>query len=217
MIFLIKVHINGDDKLNNNNLITKTGLKERGWTESLIKRFFPVPTKEAPNPYYRSVGAPMKLYDLDKVGSIESSPNFVQAKIVAEKRKDAGIKSAEKKRKTTIKWAETLPNPDIPVYSKKKLYKLACQHYNDLWLLRGCIDKRADVRQSTDFLNRISVNYLRHALSPYEERLIATRGMVGASEARQIIRERILATIAVKYPCLSNECERQTLKFDLEY
>lgn len=217
MLFLIKVHINGDDKLNNNNLITKTGLKERGWTESLIKRFFPVPTKEAPNPYYRSVGAPMKLYDIDKVNSIESSRNFIEAKTVTEKRIVAGIKSAEKRRKSAIEWAKTLPNPDIPVYSRGKLYMLACQHYSDLWLSRGSIDKWADTRQSTDFLNRISVNYLRHVQSPYEGRLIATRGMVGASEARQIIRDRILSIIATKYPWLADECNRQIINFDYEY
>jgi hypothetical protein len=56
-------------------LITKTELKSRGWTDALIARFFPAPTKENPNPHYRSA-APVKLYDVAQVASIESTAEF---------------------------------------------------------------------------------------------------------------------------------------------
>jgi hypothetical protein len=43
--------------------LTQTQLKERGWTEGLIKRFLPRPSKRKENPNYKS-GPPMCLYSL---------------------------------------------------------------------------------------------------------------------------------------------------------
>ena len=40
---------------------TQATLKSRGWTVRLIRRFLDPPDALAPNPHYRSAGAPMKL------------------------------------------------------------------------------------------------------------------------------------------------------------
>jgi len=54
-------------------MITKTRLKsERGWTDKLLKIFLPEPDLKRPNPNYRSA-APMLLFDLDKVKTIEKT------------------------------------------------------------------------------------------------------------------------------------------------
>jgi hypothetical protein len=50
-------------------------IKDRGWTNTLITRFLPVPDEMRPNPHYRSA-APMKLYSLDRVISVEGSAGF---------------------------------------------------------------------------------------------------------------------------------------------
>jgi hypothetical protein len=191
-------------------LITKTELKSRGWTDALIARFFPTPTKENPNPHYRSA-APVKLYDVAQVASIESTAEFKDALSAAADRSQRAKAKAAGRRAATIQWAEDLPTPEIPTYSRDELRDLACHHYEELWLARGK-EKHADITAPDGFLDRISVNFLRHQLSPYEERLFRSRGRVGASEARAIIRRQVLSTISKAYPWLSDECSKQMLR-----
>jgi hypothetical protein len=192
-------------------LMTKTDLKSRGWTDALIARFFPTPTTESPNPYYRA-GAPVKLYDAAQVAAIESTAAFQEAQSAAAKRSQSAKARAARRHATTLQWLTELPPPHIPRYSQDTLYRRACQHYNDLWRGRGDWERHADRSASDDFLNRIAVNFLRHALSPYEERLVQSRGRIGASEARRMIRQQILSAIAQIYPWLAEECAKQTYR-----
>lgn len=55
--------------------ITKSTLKTRGWTDSLIKHFLPKPHKNKKNPHY-SCAAPMCLYSLYIVEIIEKTEEF---------------------------------------------------------------------------------------------------------------------------------------------
>lgn len=41
-------------------------LKERGWTDGMIRRFLGEPDATRPNPHYKCA-APMKLYELKRV------------------------------------------------------------------------------------------------------------------------------------------------------
>ncbi|WAP50851.1 hypothetical protein OL239_12750 [Arthrobacter sp. ATA002] len=61
-------------------------------------------------------------------------------------------------------------------------------------------------------LDRLTVNYLRHQQTSYEEELKEFKGVVGVGEAYLVVRNRILDLIADTYPQLRTECERQ--KFD---
>ena len=59
------------------------------------------------------------------------------------------------------------------------------------------------------FLSRIMVNYIRHDLSSYEERLDMLFGRVGKREAYRILLKKIYKAIKKAYPSLADECNRQ--------
>ena len=65
--------------------INKSLLKQRGWTESMIKTFLGEPDAEKDNPIYKSA-APMKLYDMKRVLAAESNEGFKERKIRAANR-----------------------------------------------------------------------------------------------------------------------------------
>jgi len=60
-----------------------------------------------------------------------------------------------------------------------------------------------------EFLDRITVNHLRHELSSYEAELAALFGKTGRAEATAVIRKRVYRAIADAYPELAAECGRQ--------
>lgn len=84
----------------------------------------------------------------------------------------------------------------------------AQRHYN-----RRASDKRpADLSSAPHFLERITVNYLRHVCSNYDAHRDFLRSITDADTRRQagaIIKGRQLAEIARKYPQLAAEARRQ--------
>ena len=70
------------------------GLKERGWTESMIRSLLGKPDLYADNPYYKSA-APMRLWRLRRAEVIEGTPEFAAARERAERRCAAAAKAAE--------------------------------------------------------------------------------------------------------------------------
>lgn len=188
-------------------MITKTALKDRGWTESMIDQFFPIPTKLSKNPYNRN-GHQVKLYAKEQLIAIESTKEFQDRKAEADNRSRNAKVVANQKRDKTMEWVNTLPVLFKRKYTQAELRKRACNSYNNLWASRGR-DKHASGNESEDFLNRISVNHLRHEASPYEEYLLQSYKKIGANEAREAIRQRILTAIAAAYPWLAEECENQ--------
>ena len=53
--------------------LTKSRLKDRGWTESLINKFLGEPDLTKDNPMYRCA-APMCLYSLKRIEQVELLP-----------------------------------------------------------------------------------------------------------------------------------------------
>lgn len=194
--------------MSNSELITKTQLKARGWTESLIKRFFPVPTMERPNPRYRSA-PPVKLYAVAKIIEIESAQVFLAAKDLAKQRSARAKNIVSQKREETRQWVRSLPPPEIPQYAPEKLKPLAVEHYNRRCVARGKFEKFATTKSDEVFIRRICVNFLRHELSDYESLLDQAYGRINAEPARLGIGRRILDAIAQEHPWLADECRRQ--------
>lgn len=62
-----------------------------------------------------------------------------------------------------------------------------------------------------DLLDRITVNFLRHECSAYEQLLGDVSGCVGVDAAYRVIRNRVLDTIVETYPRLRFECRAQRL------
>ena len=62
--------------MNPKTYIAKCSLKRgRGWTNKMINDYYPQPAMIVPNPHYRSA-APMKLYKVQRVESIEQTEAF---------------------------------------------------------------------------------------------------------------------------------------------
>lgn len=193
-------------------MISLSGLKGRGWTPALIERFLGEPDKLVPNPHYRS-GPSMRLYLLKRVESSESGKRFQKAlaskAAMRQANKTRGIAASRQKRDKLFEWVDTLAIT-LPSYSEDAIFQNAVRHYNQLWDDREQSEKTASVDSDRNFLLRISVNYLRHECTSYENLLEQVHGKVGVNEARVRIKIRVLTAIAEAFPILANECSRQS-------
>lgn len=178
--------------------------KERGWTETQIKAFLPEPDKTARNPFSRKA-APMKLYALERVETVEGTDEFRRAREASRKRQLAARGRALEKKKQAVAVAEALELRIAPE-SWDDVQRKAIEHYNSR-LRRS--QSPAGPRTTRSRLDRLTVNYLRHKQTSYEEELKEFKGVVGVGEAYLVVRNRILDLIAQAYPALGAECERQ--------
>lgn len=188
-------------------LYTKTQLKERGWTEGLVAKLLPEPDQIKPNPHHRS-GPPMRLYRTDRVAEAEACEAFQEATAALANRRRAAMKGVSTKREKLKANLESV-EIKVPRLDERRLIKRACDHYNARQIDRGNMDLCASESSDRLFLERITVNYLRHELTPYEDELTNIAGQVGADDARMDIKEKVLDAIAEEYPWLAKECWRQ--------
>jgi len=77
--------------------IGATGLRERGWTEAMIKDLLGDPDVYADNPHYKSA-APMRLWRLQKAEAAEALPEFASRRERAERQCAAAAKAAGTRR-----------------------------------------------------------------------------------------------------------------------
>lgn len=148
----------------------------------------------------------MCLYLLSRVKRRERTKAFQRFREQKARRSVAAQKATDKRKAELLAQIADLP---IQVPKIKNYVHRACRHYNELWESREEFDKHATTKDSKAFLQRISVNFLRHELSDYEDQLYTVFGKIGADAARSLIRDRILDQIAKVYPELSAECARQ--------
>jgi hypothetical protein len=207
------------EKLQNSKVeeeyLSRGKLKERGWTDRIIKNFMPLCDKEKKNPYYASA-YPMKLYLLERVKQIENTDKFKKEFTKSQPRKKASKRAVETKLKKIRDYIKNLK-----IIVKKMpinlIQKKAIKDYNDfkeaIEIERGDIDyQRATINSDILFLNRICVNYIRHNLTIYENELEKIFGKVGSKEAYRLLNEKIYSVISSTYPTLSDECSNQLLR-----
>lgn len=84
---------------------TKSQLKERGWTDTMIKKFLGTPDATKVNPFYSSA-APMGLYDVKRVKKVERTKAFKEAMEKSEARKAAAEKAVVTKMKKEMEKME---------------------------------------------------------------------------------------------------------------
>lgn len=181
-------------------LVSQSSVLSRGWTKSIIKKFYPICDKEATNPHYKCA-SPMKLYSLAKVEQIEKTEEFKNTLIKSEKRKLSAKKAVQKKWDEAVEFAENV-DIKIPYIQQKKLYNLACSSYDDWQCSRGNYDNSAFCSNNEAFLKRIQINFLRHECTNYESILDEWYGMVGVQAVHAIIQSRINDEILKQYPYL---------------
>lgn len=168
-------------------------LKQRGWTEGLIKKFLPKPDETKTNPVIKSA-APMKLYKIKRVERIEKSEKFIKEMENISRRKIAARKAVETKTAKTVEWANSIKF-NVPTFNRDKLLKKAIYHYeqfHDTYV--GSIDD--------EFAARISTNYIRHECTNYYRVLGALDGMVGRAKAYEIIKGKVNQTIVDQHEWL---------------
>jgi len=137
-------------------------------------------------------------------------------------RKQSARKAVETKTAKMLEYVNAVVI-NVPKMAGDKLIERACQHYNLMQMereqMRGLYNGecgRADTNADALFLNRISVNYLRHQLTSYEEHLDKISGKVGVGQAYTDIKTKVLNAIATAYPFLTFECNRQIAKLHEE-
>lgn len=193
-------------------MIGTPALRSRGWTDSLIRRFLPDPDSTYVNPHYRS-GPPCKLYSTERVEAIERTPAFLAAMEKASKRKLGAAAAVETRRQATERMLESL-TITVQRLDRETAVKRAVESYNERQKMmaseRGhCDPFTADTASDQGFLDRITVNYVRHHLTAYDDRLDNVKGMTGADDARMAIAAKVFDAISKVYPWLQDECERQ--------
>ena len=186
--------------------ITPTGLKARGWTDGMIKKFLGEPDATRDNPHFKCA-APMKLYELKRVEKVEKRKTFLAAQEASAPRKRSAAKGVATKREKAMEYARTV-SIHVPTMDYNKLVKMACRSYNEWheYDRNGYYNvgfTPADIDSDSDFLHRITTNYLRHECTSYEQELYKLFGKTGVHEAHDILQRRINDEIRRIYPELN--------------
>lgn len=202
-----------------NVALTKTQLKKRpGWNDDRLEKFLGAPDFTTKNSYRRDMET--SWFMMSRIKKAENYKSFqkdaAQALKQHSKRKKAAEKAVEtKKRKTLNKVQERID--DIKLKKKycnlstQQLYIRAARSYDDYQLLKDNWEHvPVDINTSTtEFLNRITVNYLRHNCTTYDSELEQYFNTVGKQEAINMIRKHIYLLIVNHYPFLKDECVKQ--------
>lgn len=184
--------------------LTVAGLRERGWTDAMIREYLREPDATRPNPRYWSA-APMKLYLTERAESAEASPEWAERKTHGDRRRAAGLAAADRMRAETEALARQLAaDLAASLVLPADPQRAAIEAYNEWhsdgctcpgWYELGSCDKRADTSDSPEFLRRITVNYLRHYLTGYDRVYKRLAGRVGHQDAHEILRAEVNAAI----------------------
>jgi len=195
--------------------LTMTDLRELGWTQGMVTKLLGRADVLKPNPVYRSQ-APMRLYSSSRVNVVMESPEFLELKAKRLKRSLSAITVANRRANELIEKAQNLAI-GVTVLPEDEVRAKAITSYNEWQDYKFEISERwhddppagASEGDSPEFLQRITVNYIRHQLTHYDNFLSRQHGKPGAEEARAIIRGRVFDAIAEAYPQLRDECHRQ--------
>lgn len=184
--------------------MTLTELRQRGWTTTLVKRFFPIPTEQKENPRFED-GPPMKLYSLRSVVEMEARPDFKAAMAVAAIHRELALKGVAKRRARANAIISAF-TPNLPDRDAATLYQEACSDYNSSKIVGqpGRVGAGMDRKR----LDRIAVNYLRDS-AERQVTFKTVRGLISRWDAGLEVSLKVLEAIAAKFPFLQPECSFQ--------
>jgi hypothetical protein len=182
-------------------MLSLSSLKDRGWTQAMISSVLGEPDDTRKNPRYAKA-APMKLYAEDRVSAAELSPLFTDAKAKSSIRSAAAKRVCEAKRESLLLQVRDM-QVSVQDLSADRVRFLAIKAYND-WN-----SDAVSLDEDAKFLDRITVNFIRHNLTEYDEVLEQVAGRVGVNDAVKEIQRKIYQAIAMRYPFLEEECRRQ--------
>lgn len=202
---------NKPDKPEKKESLTKTNLaKRQGWSLALIKKLLGEPDEIKHNFIY---GGELYLYHMERILQVEQTDEFKNAQESLLKRKTSAKKVAQRKTDELIEQVNNMVI-NVRFLENKVLQKRAIKSYNE-WNLQKSYDRghydfdTCDENSNPEFLERITVNYIRHNLTDYDYALYETIGKVGRKDAILLITKKIFDAIATVYPRYSDECARQ--------
>jgi hypothetical protein len=204
------------DRVVTQSMLTMPQLKDRGWTDAMVRDLLGGPDQLVPNPHYRSA-TPMRLWATDHVTTIEAGEDFAARLKSGKTRSAASVAAADKRREQLINAVDAM-TVSVPSLGKAELAREAIRHRNRVMEFHNSGEFREgferanpDTPDAVDSatLDRWKVNYLRHRLTDYERYLEEVAGNVGVRDAKDLIREKVYDAIADAYPELAAECSRQ--------
>lgn len=182
--------------------LTKSALLIRaGWTATLVSRLLGEPDQRK-KVFGRTV--PLALYEVARIEQAEVGADFALAQASVAKRKVAAAKAVATKTANLMAAIEAMPIT-VERLGLADVKRQAIDSYN----MRSRSDSFASIADDPAFLERITVNFIRHELSEYDVALWEAAGKTGIARAVAEIRRRVYSAIAQAYPALSAECERQ--------
>lgn len=185
-----------------NQYISQAWLKRQGWTDRAIEIYLSHSDREIRNPYY-SRAPPLKLYLKSRVKAVENSLEYWRYlhKTAVSPKGDQkhGLTKKEQLIKEVNSWVIVLRREPSHTIVQSAIHEYNKSHPGGL----------PSHNITASFLNRITVNYLRHKLTNYDDRLRVLYGKGGKNEAYVLLNKRIYEKISEQYPELSSECHRQ--------
>lgn len=196
--------MNNDSKY----ISAKQLVKKRGWSRMIIRELLKTPDKIEPNTINHA--GPIKLYDIDRVKNIEKSDRFSIYKKYIERRRKSVQKGKEKRKIELLNFLNNI-NIVIPKMDLDVLKNMAENNYlsqrsymDSMYGLTGDIDESHD-----DFVNRITVEYLRDSFSTYYRILKERFDKMDRTQAYIELNKRIFSEILRNYPELEFESRKQ--------
>lgn len=194
------------------DLLSLGQLRERGWTPTTIRHLLGEHDDTRPNPVVSSA-APMRLWLRTRVEAAEANPVFVERRDAARRQSQTALAAAQRRREELLTHVESIRITVHPL-SLDKARRRAVRSYNDFHAERAW--ERGDWFEplrmedlDRSFLDRITVNYVRHERTDYDSTWQTLVGKVGRDAAHTLLRERALHAVAERYPELAGECEAQ--------
>ncbi len=226
-----------NSKTSEKDYVTKTDIKERGWTDGMIKKLLPDPIEKR-NAFHPG-GPTIKLWQREIVSAVEQTEEWNKLYVETEKRRAARkeailIKesSPEEKEKRRLSYElekkerEELKRQGEEIVAKIEKYiqnvEIDIVPVTDI-IFDSLQEKNAWVNQrSKDYFDgsnscretqeRWAVNYIRHNLTDYdyyEERI--TKFELGKDIYKKL-KIAVLNKIAEVYPMFEEECNIQKEK-----
>ncbi|MER7111731.1 hypothetical protein [Streptomyces sp. NPDC000229] len=210
--------------------LTLDRLRQRGWTDAMVRDLLGEPDVQGRDPRRWSV-APVRLYLLARVEAVERTPEFAECSAAAGRSGAAARAAAERRRQAVLAAVRAEPIR-VPLLPEPELERRAVRHRRLVGGSPGAGSGPAPGAagaggtsrsagaggagpgpggsDDAGALVRWQVDYLRHALSRYDTLLDGLFGATGRAEAERLLRERVYGAIARAYPRLAAECARRT-------
>lgn len=188
--------------------LTSRDLRARGWTIGLIKKYLPNPCKKQTFRWGERF-----FYSEKRVLHIESQEYFARAQKKAAQKSLSASERIAVRRAQRLNFLENEMPVRVTVLPLDEVVRDAIDSYNVFHAYKSQFRDYdflpASQSSSKSFLDRITVNYIRHNLTKYEAMLFNNCGKLARAETEPIIRRRVFRAVADAYPDLRNECFEQ--------